>query len=154
MASNFTWRRHIFNISKHDESIPQNLSLNFLQVHVPEFTQLKQCENELVLLEELWQYIATVQVQLHEWEATPWTKVDLDALEMQCKAYMRDIKSMDKEMRSWDNFLWLQETIKNILVALRAIHQLRNPAIKDRHWTQLSAATQVRNFKYTSFLYT
>lgn len=70
--------------------------------------------------------------------------MDLDALEMQCKAYMRDIKSMDKEMRSWDNFLWLQETIKNILVALRAIHQLRNPAIKDRHWTQLSSATQVK----------
>lgn len=100
-----------------------------------------------MLLNELWQYIAKVKIQLHQWEATHWTKVDLDALEMQCKEYMRDIKSMDKEMRTWDNFLWLQETIKNILVALRAIHQLRNPAIKERHWTQLSNATQV-NLRY------
>lgn len=113
------------------------------QVHVPEFSQLKQCENELVLLRELWEYIEKVKVQLRVWEESPWTQVDLDALEMQCKVYMRDIKLMDKEMRSWDNFIWLQETIKNILVALRAIHQLRNPAIKDRHWTRLSSATQV-----------
>ncbi|GIY35616.1 dynein beta chain, ciliary [Caerostris darwini] len=113
------------------------------EVHVPEFSQLKQCENELVLLAELWQYMDKVKIQLKVWEDTPWTQVDLDALEMQCKVYMRDIKLMDKEMRSWDNFIWLQETIKNILVALRAIHQLRNPAIKDRHWTRLSSATHV-----------
>ncbi|GFU22109.1 dynein beta chain, ciliary [Trichonephila clavipes] len=117
---------------------------NYFLVHVPEFSQLKQCENELVLLVELWQYIDKVKIQLKVWEDTPWTQVDLDALEMQCKVYMRDIKLMDKEMRSWDNFIWLQETIKNILVALRAIHQLRNPAIKERHWTRLSSATQVR----------
>ncbi|KAG8180011.1 hypothetical protein JTE90_020966 [Oedothorax gibbosus] len=113
------------------------------EVHVPEFSQLKQCENELVLLRELWDYIEKVKIQLRVWEESPWTQVDLDALEMQCKVYMRDIKLMDKEMRSWDNFVWLLETIKNILVALRAIHQLRNPAIKDRHWTRLSSATQV-----------
>ncbi|XP_042895579.2 dynein beta chain, ciliary [Parasteatoda tepidariorum] len=125
------------------EVVELTKSGKLFEVHVPEFSQLKQCENELALLRELWKYIGDVKKQLTEWENTPWTRVDLDALEMQCKVYMRDIKLMDKEMRSWDNFIWLQETIKNILVALGAIHQLRNPAIKERHWTRLSAATQV-----------
>ncbi|XP_054720541.1 dynein axonemal heavy chain 11-like [Uloborus diversus] len=126
-----------------DEVQALRKSGKLFEVHVPEFSQLKQCESEILLLHELWSYIEKVKIQLGKWDASPWTKVDLDALEMQCKAYMRDIKSMDKGMRSWDNFIWLQDTIKNILVALRAIHQLRNPAIKERHWTQLSAATQV-----------
>ncbi|KAF8787223.1 Dynein beta chain like protein [Argiope bruennichi] len=132
------------DIQKLQEEVQElTKSGKLFEVHVPEFSQLKQCENELVLLAELWEYIDKVKVQLKVWEDTPWTQVDLDALEMQCKVYMRDIKLMDKEMRSWDNFIWLQETIKNILVALRAIHQLRNPAIKERHWTRLSNATQV-----------
>ncbi|GIY65795.1 dynein heavy chain 17, axonemal [Caerostris extrusa] len=110
------------------------------------FSQLKQCENELVLLAaELWQYMDKVKIQLKVWEDTPGPRwISMQTLEMQCTlVYMRDMQvMMDKEMRSWDNFIWLQETIKNILVALRAIHQLRNPAIKDRHWTRLSSATQ------------
>ncbi len=46
-------------------------------------------------------------------------------------------------MRHWDAFGGLELTVKNMLTSLRAVGELQNPAIRDRHWQQLVAATRV-----------
>ncbi len=46
-------------------------------------------------------------------------------------------------MRTWDAFNGLEVTVKNMLTSLRAVGELQNPAIRDRHWQQLVAATRV-----------
>ncbi len=55
----------------------------------------------------------------------------------------QDIRGLDKEMRTWDAFNGLEVTVKNMLTSLRAVGELQNPAIRDRHWQQLVAATKV-----------
>ena len=54
----------------------------------------------------------------------------------------KDIRALDKEMRSWDAFNGLEVTVKNMLTSLRAVGELQNPAIRDRHWQQLVTATR------------
>lgn len=54
------------------------------------------------------------------------------------------VAALDKDMRQWDLFLTLEGTIKNMITALRAITELQNPAIRDRHWKQLMQATKVK----------
>ena len=46
-------------------------------------------------------------------------------------------------MRSRDVFVGLELTVKNMLTSLRAVGELRNPSIRDRHWEQLVTATKV-----------
>ena len=46
-------------------------------------------------------------------------------------------------MKSWDAFVGLDNTVKNMITSLRAVSELQNPAIRDRHWQQLMQATQV-----------
>ncbi len=46
-------------------------------------------------------------------------------------------------MRAWDAFTGLDSTVKNMVTSLRAVGELQNPAIRDRHWEQLMQATQV-----------
>ena len=48
-------------------------------------------------------------------------------------------------MRAWDAYIGLENVVKNMLTSLRAVSELQNPAIRDRHWQQLMAATKVRN---------
>lgn len=48
-------------------------------------------------------------------------------------------------MRNWDIYIKLETAIKNMITALRAVTELQNPAIRDRHWKQLMAATKVKN---------
>ena len=55
----------------------------------------------------------------------------------------QDIRSLDKEMRAWDAFTGLDSLVKNMVTSLRAVGELQNPAIRDRHWEQLMQATQV-----------
>ena len=48
-------------------------------------------------------------------------------------------------MRAWDAFTGLDSLVKNMVTSLRAVGELQNPAIRDRHWEQLMQATQVSN---------
>lgn len=64
-------------------------------------------------------------------------------MDIDCKKFAKDVRSLDKEMRSWDAFVGLDNTVKNMITSLRAVSELQNPAIRDRHWQQLMQATQV-----------
>lgn len=54
--------------------------------------------------------------------------------------------ALDKEMRNWDTYINLEATVKNMLTSLRAVGELQNPAIRERHWHQLMKATKVAYF--------
>ena len=47
------------------------------------------------------------------------------------------------QMRAWDSFGGLDSLVKNMITSLRAVSELQNPAIRDRHWQQLMQATKV-----------
>lgn len=46
-------------------------------------------------------------------------------------------------MRNWDTYVQLEATVKNMLTSLKAVGELQNQAIRERHWHQLMASTKV-----------
>lgn len=64
-------------------------------------------------------------------------------MDIECKKFAKDVRLLDKEMRGWDAYLMLESTVKNMLTSLRAVGELQNPAIRERHWIQLMASTKV-----------
>ena len=46
-------------------------------------------------------------------------------------------------MRAWDTYTGVESTVKNMITSLKAVGELQNPAIRERHWDQLMAATGV-----------
>lgn len=64
-------------------------------------------------------------------------------MDIECKKFAKDVRLLDKEMRSWDTYIMLESTVKNMLTSLRAVGELQNPAIRERHWIQLMASTKV-----------
>lgn len=67
----------------------------------------------------------------------------MEQMDIDCKKFAKDVRSLDKEMKAWDAFVGLDNTVKNMITSLRAVSELQNPAIRDRHWQQLMQATQV-----------
>lgn len=47
-------------------------------------------------------------------------------------------------MRAWDTYSGVESVVKNMITSLRAVAELQNPAIRDRHWQQLMQATGVK----------
>ncbi|NXI37002.1 DYH9 protein, partial [Galbula dea] len=114
------------------------------EVLVPDYKQLKQCRKELCLLKELWDMISLVNMSLEDWQSTKWVEINVETMELECKKFARELRALDKEMRAWDAFSGLESKVKNMLTALKAVGELQNPAMRERHWDQLMQATGVR----------
>lgn len=67
-------------------------------------------------------------------------------MDIECKKFAKDVRLLDKEMRGWDAYLVLEATVKNMLTSLRAVGELQNPAIRERHWIQLMTSTKVQYY--------
>ncbi|NXB03113.1 DYH9 protein, partial [Cnemophilus loriae] len=119
-------------------------SAGLFEVTVPEYKQLKQCRKELCLLKELWDMISLVNSSLDDWQTTKWVDINVESMDLECKKFAREIRNLDKEMRAWDAFSGLDSKVKNMLTALKAVAELQNPAIRERHWNQLMQVTGVR----------
>ncbi|XP_063312141.1 dynein axonemal heavy chain 9 [Pelobates fuscus] len=119
-------------------------SAALFEVNVPDYKQLKQCRKEVCLLKELWDMITLITSSMNDWQTTRWREINVDNMDLECKRFAKDIRNLDKEMRAWDAFIGLDNKVKNILTSLRAVAELQNPAIRERHWSQLMQATGVR----------
>ncbi|CAM9713793.1 unnamed protein product [Bubo scandiacus] len=118
-------------------------SAGLFEVLVPEYKQLRACQRELRLLKELWDVIVLVNTSIDAWKTTRWKDIDVEQMDLDCKKFAKDIRSLDKEMRTWDAFTGLDDSVKNMITSLRAVTELQNPAIRERHWQELMQATKV-----------
>ena len=74
------------------------------EVAVPDFKQLKACRREIVMLKSLWDMITLVQSCFSDWNTTLWSEINVEQMDMDCKKFVKDIRTLDKEMRAWNTF--------------------------------------------------
>lgn len=55
---------------------------------------------------------------------------------------------MDKEIRDWSVFTYIENLIKNMMTSLRVLIELQNPSMKERHWIELMEITNVIQFNF------
>lgn len=135
------WHREIEHMESTMATISKSADL--FEVNVPDYKQLRQCRKEACQLKELWDTIGMVTSSIRAWEATSWRDISVEAMDLECKQFTRHIRNLDKELRAWDAFTGLESTVLNTLTSLRAVAELQNPAIRERHWRQLMQATGV-----------
>ncbi|CAH2045643.1 unnamed protein product, partial [Iphiclides podalirius] len=119
-------------------------SCALFDIQPPDDKNLKQCRRELKLIKQLWDYYYLVMGTIEFWKKSPWKKIDADGMDQECKRFTKDLRQLDKDMRTWEPYLAVESTIKNLMTSLRAVTDLQNPAIKDRHWIELMMATKVK----------
>ncbi|XP_075070448.1 dynein axonemal heavy chain 11 [Mixophyes fleayi] len=119
-------------------------SANLFEVAVPDYKQMRKCREEIRLLKELWDIIYNVRSSIADWVKTQWRQINVEQMDVELRRFSKDIWSLDKQVRSWDAYMGLDMTVKNLITSLRAITDLQNPAIRDRHWHQLIVATKVQ----------
>lgn len=84
-----------------------------------------------------------VHTCVDDWKTTPWRKIDVENMDIECKKFAKEVKMLDKDMRSWNTYTGLELTIKNTLTSLKAVGELQNSAIRERHWDYLMTSTKV-----------
>lgn len=84
-----------------------------------------------------------IQSCIVDWHATPWLLIDTDDMEHECKKFTRDLRTLDKCIREWAPYVHIVGVLRELVASLRAITELQNPAITERHWMELMQLTKV-----------
>ncbi|KAM8934084.1 dynein axonemal heavy chain 11-like [Pelodytes ibericus] len=117
---------------------------DLFEVTVPEYKQLQQCRSDIILLKSVWDMVIFLRTSIKDWMKTPWKQINVEQMDMELRRFAKEMKTLDKEIRSWDVYLGLESTVKNLLTSLRAVNELQNSAVRKRHWLQLMSKTGVR----------
>jgi hypothetical protein len=59
------------------------------------------------------------------------------------KGLVKEVKALPKRVRDADCFQGLDLAVKNFLISVPLVADLRSPAMRPRHWQQLMEATKV-----------
>ena len=135
---------HLLLQDKEEEMEVLSSKAGLFEVNIPEFKQLKTCRKELVLVKQVWDLANIVNSSIDEWKMTAWKGINVEAMENSCKAFGKQIRLMDKEVRAWDVFTGLDSTVRNMLVSFQVIVQLQDKSVRDRHWYQLMQLCKVK----------
>jgi len=87
--------------------------------------------------------VRVIESCIVDWHATPWLLIDTDDMEHECKKFTRDLRTLDKCIREWAPYVHIVGVLRELVASLRAITELQNPAITERHWMELMQLTKV-----------
>ncbi|KQS52177.1 uncharacterized protein Dere_GG12117, isoform B [Drosophila erecta] len=114
-----------------------------LDIQPPDPTTLQFCEVELRRVKQLWDFVRVIESCIVAWHATPWLLIDTDDMEHECKKFTRDLRTLDKCIREWAPYVHIVGVLRELVASLRAITELQNPAITERHWMELMQLTKL-----------
>uniref|UniRef100_A0A668A8H9 Dynein axonemal heavy chain 11 n=1 Tax=Myripristis murdjan TaxID=586833 RepID=A0A668A8H9_9TELE len=117
---------------------------DLFEVSFPEYKQLYQCRSDIILVKAVWDMVIFVKTSIDDWTKTPWKEINVEQMDMELRRFAKEMKTLDKEVRVWDVYMGLESTVKNLLTSLRAVNELQNSAVRERHWQQLMNTTGVR----------
>ena len=111
---------------------------NLHNLLLPDFKALHACNRDLQCMKALWDFIYKVRKMFDEWGKTQWQKVNVEALDPQCKqlaAEVRDKDMLPSAVGSWDCFDGVETRIKAMATTLSIVGMLqKSPSISDSHW--------------------
>ena len=122
MANALRDREHLFDVRTHP------------------WRELHQCSTDLRHLKLMWDHATLVHYTFEAWQATPWAKVDCDSCFMAAKRLEKQFKDLEKRVKSapnWGVFTGVLQSLSDMLVTLPLVQDLRDEAMRDRHWKKL-----------------
>ncbi|GBF96391.1 dynein heavy chain axonemal [Raphidocelis subcapitata] len=106
--------------------------------------QLAEARDDLVAAKDVWDCAQLCELQFAAWRDTLWKDIRTDEMEEGAKGFVKEVKALSKKVREESAFKGLDASVKNYLVSVPLVADLRSPAMRDRHWTALMEATGVK----------
>ncbi|KAL0479463.1 dynein beta chain [Acrasis kona] len=133
------WQKRLSDMEK--EAVHFRLLQQLFELSPMEFKQLKTCREEIIMLKTLWDMSSHVLALFADWMKTSFKRVDVDTLVEETKLLKKIIGAFNANMKAWDSYTGLFNTVNNMLTSLPLVQDLRSPAMRTRHWDQLLEET-------------
>ena len=98
---------------------------------------VEQMRADLLRVKPIWDLTCIVNSTMAEWKQVLWTDLNPTQMEDETKLFQKATRSADKSVKNWDNFRAVDGAIKNFLIAIPCVADLKSPSMRDRHCSLL-----------------
>lgn len=88
-------------------------------------------------LNEIWTVKEQWDAEWDNWKVVAFCNLRWDDMDDRAVEFQEQIKNFDKEMRQWGVFEYMKNKIDQFRGAMPLISDLRDEAMRDRHWKEL-----------------
>ena len=104
--------------------------------------QVDDCQSDLGSMRRAWANAEKIASTFETFNGTLWSDVKADEMEEEAKALQKSTRGLDRAVRWCEAYKQQEQTVKNMLVSLPLVGDLRHPSMRDRHWAELKRVTE------------
>eukprot|EP01065_Artemidia_motanka_P041378 TRINITY_DN5358_c0_g3_i1.p1 TRINITY_DN5358_c0_g3~~TRINITY_DN5358_c0_g3_i1.p1 ORF type:complete len:4876 (+),score=1837.91 TRINITY_DN5358_c0_g3_i1:119-14629(+) len=119
-------------------------------LEISSYPPLISMEEELFRLSFVYDLYADWAETMKTWSSTQWGDIQIDQMQRSTEGMMKKLKEAYKKYGELAPFSAMQETVRNFFNSLPLFRQLKNEALRERHWKLLMDATG-KTFDFSSF---
>ena len=129
------WNDKVDEVEAEAKSLQEREQL--FDVTVDNWKEIRTCRQELQWLKLVWDHVELVENIFNGWRATLWPDVNVDAMMVFATKLQKEIKTLVKQVRSWDVYIGMMRQLSDMLIDLPLVQDLRDEAMRERHWKKL-----------------
>lgn len=103
----------------------------------PVYKDIAAIEKDMDLLQQVWDLSHEWNEMWEEWKMGRFTELKVDIMEEASGKFNKKLQKLGKDIKSWKTWEANKEKVDQFKKALPLISDLRNEALRDRHWQQL-----------------
>ena len=105
--------------------------------------QVSTSRQSLLDLKNVWDHVGLIESTFHSWKLTVWANLDCDNWYMQARKLQAQVKLIERKVRgvtNWGVYSGLMTVITDMMVTLPLVQDLKDDAMRERHWKKLMRA--------------
>ncbi|XP_047128865.1 dynein axonemal heavy chain 5 isoform X1 [Hydra vulgaris] len=108
---------------------------------VTEYTELQNVKHDLGLLTCFYTLHDSFMDSLNRYYEIQWSEVNIERISLELLDFNKRTKRLPEESKCWPAFIELNKTIEEFIECCPLLEMMSNPALKERHWEQISLVT-------------
>ena len=125
------------------------VGLDIFGIEQPSYKDMNDTEKELRNLVVVWSLIREwKESHWARWRAVPFRDLELIAMEQETMTFVAKMDAVEHTVREWEVHSVARRMCTHFVATLPMVHQLKNPALRPRHWLRLKK--ELNNFEPVS----
>ena len=120
-----------------DNETKMQAGVDLFSLDRPVYKDLEAIEKDLGLLQNVWELAQEWNEMWEEWKMGRFTELNVESMEESSGKFNKKLQKLGKDIKSWKTWEAQKEKVDQFKKALPLITDLRNEALRDRHWQQL-----------------
>ena len=110
------------------------------EMEQPPYKELAASEKELEQLDSIWTCVKEWDGLYNSWKGGKFKELEIDSMEEEAVRMGKRIVKLGRELKQWGVWSWIKDIVDSFKKTMPLIMDLRNEAMRSRHWAQLMDA--------------